>query len=207
MRFSIAAAATLLSVVSVQAVDHLVKVGANSSLIFDPTNITAVAGDTISFQFQGKNHSVTQSTFASPCVKMTTPTAGVDSGFMPVASGATQLPQWTITVSNATAPLWFFCAQTAPVSHCGSGMVFAVNAPPAKTFAQFQAAAKATAGNSTAATPSASASGSSGSGAAASGVSASTPAASSTTAKSGALRLGGSAAGVLTVAALFVGLL
>ena len=46
---------------------------------------------------------------------MTTPVQGVDSGFMPVAAGATSLPQWTITVQNASAPLWFFCAQTGYV--------------------------------------------------------------------------------------------
>jgi len=197
MRFSVVATA-LLSAAVANAADHLVKVGANGGLVFDPTDITAAQGDTISFQFQGKNHSVTQSTFAAPCTRQTTPTLGVDSGFMFVAANATTLPQWSITVSNASAPLWFFCAQTTPLVHCQQGMVFAVNAPPAKTFAQFQNAAKASGGNSTTgtnttATPSGSASGS-GSGAPA----------SSNTAKSGAMKVGGSAAGALTAAALFV---
>ncbi|KAF8197473.1 hypothetical protein BJ912DRAFT_76473 [Pholiota molesta] len=197
MRFSVAAAAaaTLLSAASVQAVDHLVKVGANGGLVFDPTNITAVNGDTVSFQFQGKNHSVTQSTFPAPCTKMA---GGVDSGFMAVANGSLTLPQWTLNITNATTPLWFFCAQTTPVSHCANGMVFAVNAPPAKTFAQFQDAAKATASNSTT-TNSTTSSGAAGSGTGTS------PAAATTTAKSGALKLGGSAAAVMTVAALFLG--
>jgi len=207
MRFSVVATALLSSAV-VNAADVLVKVGANNGLIFDPSNITAQAGDTISFQFQGKNHSVTQSTFANPCELMTTPTEGVNSGFMFVQPNATALPQWTITVNNATTPLWFFCAQTNPLSHCQKGMVFSVNAPATKTFAMFQAAAEASGGNSTtgssssgsATTPSGTGSSSSGSSAAGTSGAPST----STTAKSGAIKLGGSAAGALTAAALFV---
>ncbi|KAF8163565.1 Cupredoxin [Crassisporium funariophilum] len=213
---SFIAIAALLSAVSVNAVDMLVKVGANGGLVFDPTSVTAAVGDTISFQFQGKNHSVTQSTFPAPCTRQTTPSLGVDSGFMFVPANATSLPQWTFTVNNATTPLWFFCAQTIPVSHCQSGMVFAVNAPPSKTFAQFQAAAKASGGNST--TPGApAASGSPGvtGGPAGStppaGTNAGTsPAATGTagttgTTTGGAIKLGSSAAGALTVVALLVG--
>jgi len=201
MRFSIVATALLSSVV-VNAADILVKVGANNGLVFSPTDITANAGDTISFQFQGKNHSVTQSTFANPCVRQTTPTQGVDSGFMFVAPNSTTLPQWSITVNNASTPLWFFCAQTNPVSHCQQGMVFAVNAPPTKTFAQFQAAAKSGGSNSTA-TNSTTTGGGAGTSAGTGGASGATT--SPTTApKSGAMKLGGSAAGALTMAALFV---
>jgi len=216
MRFSVVAAA-LLYTGTANAVDHLIKVGANNGLVFDPTDITAAAGDTVSFQFQGKNHSVTQSTFATPCVRQTTPTTGVDSGFMAVASGAATLPQWSITVNNSTAPLWFFCAQTNPVSHCNQGMVFSVNAPATKTFAQFQAAAKAGGGQSnttttTSGTTGAPGYGSSGAGGPSNnGTSGSTPGTTSGTspattpsAKSGAMKLGGSAAGALTAAALFV---
>jgi len=219
MRFSIVAAA-LLSTGVANAVDHLIKVGANSGLVFDPTDITAAAGDTISFQFQGKNHSVTQSTFATPCVRQTTPSLGVDSGFMFVAAGAATLPQWSITVNNSTAPLWFFCAQTTPVSHCNQGMVFSVNAPATKTFTQFQAAAKAGGGqaNSTTTAGTTGTSGTSGTSGApgygsagaggpsnggTNGTTTGAPA-TSTTPKSGAMKLSGSAAGALTAAALFV---
>jgi len=204
MLFSVLATA-LLSTVVVNAADILVKVGANDSLIFEPSNITAQAGDTISFQFQGKNHSVTQSTFANPCELMTTPTVGVNSGFMFVEPNATSLPQWSITVNNSTTPLWFFCAQTNPLVHCQKGMVFSVNAPAAKTFAMFQAAAEASGGNTTtgaSSSGSATPSGTGSSGSSASGTSGA--ASTSTTAKNGAIKLGGSAAGALTVAALFV---
>ncbi|KIM48795.1 hypothetical protein M413DRAFT_86148 [Hebeloma cylindrosporum] len=198
MRFA-AAVAALLSTATVQAANIVVKVGANSGLVFDPSSVTAAAGDTISFQFQGKNHSVTQSTFASPCVLQTTPSKGVDSGFIPVAANATSLPQWSITVDNATAPLWFFCAQTNPVSHCQKGMVFAVNPTATKTFAQFQA--NAMGGNS-----SASASGSPSSGASGTPAASGTAPATTSAKGSGALRIGGSAAGFLTAAALLVGI-
>ncbi|KAJ7132930.1 Cupredoxin [Mycena filopes] len=139
MLFNLALAAL---VSSAAAVTQNVKVGANGTLAFDPPSITAAQGDVIVFQFLAKNHSVTQSTFATPCAIMTTPMAGIDSGFQFVDANATQIPQYSFTVNNATSPLWFYCAQTNPVSHCSKGMVFAVN-PPAtgKTFSAFQAAA------------------------------------------------------------------
>ena len=48
---------------------------------------------------------------------------------MPVGENATSFPTWNVTVNN-TAPLWFYCRQHTPAgaSHCGAGMVFAVNA-------------------------------------------------------------------------------
>jgi hypothetical protein len=142
MRFSLAVAA-LAPVLSASAADILVLVGAAGSLTFSPSNVTAAVGDTISFQFQAKNHSVTQSTFANPCQIQTTPAQGIDSGFQFVANTSTTLPQWSFTVDNTSAPLWFFCAQTNPVSHCEAGMVFSVNANPnsAKSFAVYQQAA------------------------------------------------------------------
>lgn len=142
MRFSLATAAALAPVLFAAAEDHLILVGANGQLAFSPPNITAAVGDTVSFQFQAKNHSVTQSTFATPCQIQTTPAEGIDSGFQFVNSTAATLPQWSFTVNNASTPLWFFCAQTG---HCQAGMVFAVNANPNsnKSFAIYQQAAMA----------------------------------------------------------------
>jgi plastocyanin len=143
MRFSLAAAAALAPVLFAAAEDHLILVGANGQLAFSPTNITAAAGDTVSFQFQAKNHSVTQSSFVNPCAIQTTPAPGINSGFQFVSNTSTTLPQWSFTVDNASTPLWFFCAQTTPASHCQAGMVFSVNANPnsAKSFAIYQQAA------------------------------------------------------------------
>jgi len=153
MRYSLAAAALASVVLSVAAEDHLILVGAGGNLVFSPSNISAAVGDTISFQFQGKNHSVTQSTFANPCEIQTTPAQGIDSDFQFVDPTATQLPQWSFTVNNASSPLWFFCKQTVPASHCQKGMVFSVNAVESgpKNFAAYQALAM---GNAAAAPPS-----------------------------------------------------
>jgi len=142
MRFSLAIAA-FAPVLAARAANILVQVGAGGQLAFSPTNVTAQVGDVVAFQFQGKNHSVTQSTFADPCSIQTTPAQGINSGFQPVAANATELPEWSFTVNNATTPLWFFCAQTNPAVHCHAGMVFSVNANPdsVKSFAVYQAAA------------------------------------------------------------------
>jgi len=134
MRFSIAAIALFSSVVSVYSASHLVLVGDNGTLAFNPSSIQAAQGDTVSFEFRSKNHSVTQSTFANPCALMATPKAGVDSGFQLTSNTTTTFAQWTITIDNATAPLWFFCAHNTPKNHCQAGMVFAINPTAEKSF-------------------------------------------------------------------------
>lgn len=45
---------------------------------------------------------------------------------MPVANGTTNFPTFTIKI-NDTTPIWAFCKQTLPFSHCAQGMVFAAN--------------------------------------------------------------------------------
>ena len=92
-----------------------------------------------------KNHTVTQSSFDDPCRKISEttypPIYGFDSGFMPVDDTATSyFPEYTITV-NDTKPIWVFCQQQAAnFSHCGVGMVAAINANPFsdKSFEAFQ---------------------------------------------------------------------
>ncbi|EMD34426.1 hypothetical protein CERSUDRAFT_117296 [Gelatoporia subvermispora B] len=126
--------------------DHQVVVGGPNKLVFDPANITANIGDTITFQFMQKNHTATQSSFADPCVSLsessTNGEIGFDSGFMPVSDNATSFPTFTIQI-NDTSPIWAFCRQTNPTSHCGAGMVFSVNAVEGgpNNFAAFQATA------------------------------------------------------------------
>lgn len=45
---------------------------------------------------------------------------------MPVADGLTSnYPTWSIVV-NDTAPIWAYCRQKLPASHCGAGMVLSV---------------------------------------------------------------------------------
>ena len=49
--------------------DHRIIVS-GSSLTFQPANITAQPGDTITFEFHQKNHTITQSSLAMPCQKL-----------------------------------------------------------------------------------------------------------------------------------------
>jgi len=111
---------------------HKVIVGGPGKLLFDPTHISALPRDTVVFEFRQKNHTVTQSSFPDPCRKLTVngQAIGFDSGFWPVAADATEFPTWSLKV-NDTAPIWAYCRQTAPTSHCGAGMVFAINSDEA----------------------------------------------------------------------------
>ncbi|KAK7694506.1 hypothetical protein QCA50_001692 [Cerrena zonata] len=150
--------------VSLTGATHKVIVGsANGSLTFDPPSLSAAPRDVVTFEFHQKNHTVTQSTFDAPCVAKA---EGFNSGFMAVADNATDFPTWSITI-NDTAPVWAYCAQHKPdgSSHCGAGMVFAVNPvdTSARNFTAFKSLAQAFNGtNSTGATGTGS--GSSGSG-------------------------------------------
>jgi plastocyanin len=80
---SVAPAATTTSPSSSTSQDHRIIVG-GSTLTFEPANITAQAGDTITFEFHQKNHTATQSSFAAPCQKLasssTSGQVGFDSG-------------------------------------------------------------------------------------------------------------------------------
>lgn len=108
MHFPLVSVALATLATTVSAANIQVQVGASSQLAFSPSSVNASVGDTVSFVFSPKNHTVTQSTFAAPCQPMS---GGVDSGFQPVAANATNVPSFTVTV-NATTPLWFFCHQT-----------------------------------------------------------------------------------------------
>lgn len=122
--------------------------GSDGELTFSPNNVQASPRDVIQFEFHQKNHTATQSSFAAPCLRLKDTTGavvGLDSGFMPVDANATDFPVWNVTV-NDTAPIWFYCRQHKPdgSSHCGAGMVFAVNAVEnsARNFSAFQALAQ-----------------------------------------------------------------
>jgi plastocyanin len=113
---------------------HVVQVGGpNGSTIFSPSNIQAMPGDLVQFQFNAKNHSVVQSTFDQPCVPiqnvMPNKTDAFFSGFMPNnrtfgSTSTAGLLTYTIRVMD-TKPIWYFCSQA---KHCQAGMVGAINA-------------------------------------------------------------------------------
>lgn len=107
------------------AVDHKVAVGTQAGdLVFKPDNVQAAEGDTVTFRFWPKNHSVAQATFANPCEPMQ---GGFWSGYVPTTN-TQAVANWTFTyeVTNASAPVWFYCTQG---KHCQAGMVGAINAP------------------------------------------------------------------------------
>ncbi|GJF00574.1 cupredoxin domain-containing protein [Phanerochaete sordida] len=143
MRFStFFAAALTLGVACAEVIN--VNVGENGTLAFNPAEVTAQNGDTIAFTFLSKNHTVTQSTFASPCTNFSD--TGLDSGFQFVQPNATSFMQYSFNMTNVTGPLWFYCRQAG---HCAKGMVFAVNPTAEKSFAMFQANAMGTANATT----------------------------------------------------------
>ncbi|CAA7266566.1 unnamed protein product [Cyclocybe aegerita] len=110
----------------VSAAIHDVQVGASGKLLYYPEAIAAHPGDQVVFHFHAKNHTATQSSFADPCGRKE---GGFNSGFQPVPVNQTDhLPTFTVHV-NDTEPIWVYCAQAVrtPNSHCGLGMVFAIN--------------------------------------------------------------------------------
>lgn len=111
---------------STPATTHTVLVGGPGDLLltYQPPFVNALPGDLITFDFRERNHTVTQSTFDTPCASNP---SGVRSGFRPNAEGTAGKEIFEYQVVD-TAPKWFYCAQG---THCRSGMVFAVN-PGAK---------------------------------------------------------------------------
>jgi plastocyanin len=134
---------------ALNGVVHEVVVGNNGTLTYDPPFVMAQPRDTISFKFVSKNHTVTQSTFGTPCLPAINSDGApvLTSGFVPVSPNTTDFPSWNITV-NTTDPLWFFCEQ---VGHCGKGMVFAVNPVQSspRNFSAFQSLAQSENGTNT----------------------------------------------------------
>jgi len=139
MRFSnILRLSALFSTVAVQvtAAQFNVTVGGPGGVKFTPEFVTAQAGDVVVFTFQQKNHTVTQSTFDSPCQRSAN---GFDTGFIPVTADNTAgpFPSAQLLVKSGD-PVWAYCRQAG---HCQQGMVFAVN--PGDKFPAFKAAAMA----------------------------------------------------------------
>ncbi|KAF9459096.1 hypothetical protein BDZ94DRAFT_1172322 [Collybia nuda] len=110
---------------------------------FIPPSINATKGTTITFKYTGApgNHSITQSTFSNPCNPMP---GGFDSGNVLIpANNVSVSPEWNLTITDDSKPIWFFCKQLLPAIHCSSGMVGAINAPTSgtNTFQAYQQAA------------------------------------------------------------------
>jgi plastocyanin len=142
-----------------------IAVGGIGELIFSPAHVSANPRDIVRFTFHETNHTVTQSSFASPCSKaVTAGIPGFDSGFMPFATGGSSNPVFNLTI-NDTTPIWGYCKQAANTanSHCGKGMVFSINSDEsgARNYSAFQGLAEAINGTGASASGSASSSGAS----------------------------------------------
>ncbi|KAJ7080203.1 Cupredoxin [Mycena belliarum] len=148
MRFALGTTLTAATLAFGQTVVKVAVGGssgsANGIFSFTPSTITAANGTIVSFQFTGApgNHTVTQSSFAAPCQPLAN---GFDSGsvFISSSTAPNPPPEWNITVTDDSKPIWFYCKQLLPSPHCTSGMVGAINvqAGSANTFEAFQKAA------------------------------------------------------------------
>lgn len=111
-----------------------VQVGPGGRLVYEPDFVNAAIGDEIVFEFNPKNHSVTESSsYGSPCVPKP---GGTTSGFQPVGANATANTTSFRTVVNSTEPALFHCGQTG---HCAKGMVFMINPSLSETIEGFTA--------------------------------------------------------------------
>jgi len=113
----------------------------DGDLTFDPAEITAEEGDIVLFHFWPKSHSVAQAAFDSPCEPLED---GFWSGYVPTNdTEKASETHFMYTVSNASAPIWFYCTA---MKHCQNGMVGVINPPqnnPNRTLEAFAEAAAA----------------------------------------------------------------
>lgn len=131
------------------AANHFVAVGTKgnpANLTFNPDSLQAAQGDTVTFRFWPKNHSVAQAAFNNPCQPLNN---GFWSGYVPTTSSES-VANWTFTytVTNASAPVWFYCTQG---QHCQNGMVGVINPPQSgeRTLAAFKNASSRATSNVT----------------------------------------------------------
>jgi len=118
-------------------------------LQYFPPTANVSKGSVVTFRFYGvaNNHSVTQSSFSSPCQPLS---GGFDSGLIYLPPGIKSgFPEWNLTITDDSTPIWFYCKQLIPGPHCTSGMVGAINAPTSgnNTYSSFSSAAKSSTGN------------------------------------------------------------
>ncbi|KFZ19043.1 hypothetical protein V502_03828 [Pseudogymnoascus sp. VKM F-4520 (FW-2644)] len=142
---SVINAAATTAAAAAAAATHTVAVGGSAGLVFVPDTVKAAVGDSVVFVFHSQNHTVTQSTFDKPCVKLAD---GMDSGFMPNPNNTIVPPPMMAMQVTVATPLWFYCRQGP---HCGKGMTFSINPTAAKSQADFMQLAIAQNGTGTAA--------------------------------------------------------
>jgi hypothetical protein len=102
--------------------------GDGTVLKFDPPFLQNIApGQHVHFDFRALNHTLTESSFDDPCSKL--PGTTIDTNFMNANKADTPEAKPFDLWINTAVPRYFYCKQAngTPNSHCGKGMVFAVN--------------------------------------------------------------------------------
>ncbi|KAH7310009.1 hypothetical protein BKA65DRAFT_442142 [Rhexocercosporidium sp. MPI-PUGE-AT-0058] len=117
-----------ISATNSAAATYTVLAGQNPAFI--PNSVTAKQGDTVVFQFTSGNHTVTESTFDHPCVKLAD---GIDSGYQPVVNSLNP-STFSFNVGQNTSQ-WFYSKQAG---ECRDGMTFALNPTNEQTEVLFQ---------------------------------------------------------------------
>ncbi|KKZ67695.1 hypothetical protein EMCG_06633 [[Emmonsia] crescens] len=106
--------------------------------------LKAPKGSKIHFDFRAANHTLTESSFDKPCTPLGKRSA-IDTGFN--HANPDDIPEFKPFdfISRSNTPRYFYCRQggSTAKSHCGKGMVFAINVNEHK-FKQFQKRAMAT---------------------------------------------------------------
>ncbi|KJA26536.1 hypothetical protein HYPSUDRAFT_52433 [Hypholoma sublateritium FD-334 SS-4] len=149
----------LFAVFTAGQTNHVITVGQLGSF-YNPPTLSAGLNDTVTFTFLGPFHTVTQSSQTAPCVTLP---GGFNSGVLGLGiNGTNPVSSWTLTITNVServsnpisnknflVAIWYFCQISTPTSHCGSGMVGAINPPSQEAYQQFKAAAEAVSGTPT----------------------------------------------------------
>ncbi|KAI9751866.1 MAG: hypothetical protein M1815_000882 [Lichina confinis] len=125
----------------------LVGLDQGKTLKFEPPYLANIKkGDTIHFDFRAVNHTLTESSFEEPCNKLAD--GAIDTNFANAnADDTPNLVPFDLTLdTDADMPRWFYCkqAKATPNSHCGKGMVFAINPKSADQFKEFLTTAEST---------------------------------------------------------------
>jgi hypothetical protein len=140
---SLAAAAPTTTVVPGPDAPIQTVIVGGADLRYHPPILQVAQGSRVHFDFRAKNHTLTESTFDAPCTKLQG--TDIDTNFNnPNPNNIPNLHPFDYTFASNT-PRYFYCKQDAgtPESHCGQGMVFAVNVDY-ETFLDFQSNANAT---------------------------------------------------------------
>ncbi|KAI8271531.1 putative GPI-anchored cupredoxin [Colletotrichum sp. SAR11_240] len=110
---------------------HVVDVFANSGSSFRPSQVNAVIGDVVRFNFEQRNQTITQSSLDMPCIASGQASSTANE-FSPLnVTGALSVDFRVEQIS----PLWFYSRSTNAGRHCSAETVFAIN--PGDAFGTF----------------------------------------------------------------------